>query len=129
MAGEAARASSRCLPLAFSGAACGALSHAWLQSFVPVFLPGLTMPAAATLCAPVLGVTATAAQRWPRRPVLLFFFLPLRLRTAALVLGTGWIACTLWMRQGLGPSFGALAAAAAISLLEPRVCPAVERGR
>ncbi len=126
---EAELGSARYLTLYFSSAAYGALFHAVLQYFVPVFLPGLTMPAAATLCAPVLGVTATAAQRWPRRPVLLFFFLPLRLRTAALVLGTGWIACTLWMRQGLGPSFGALIAAAAISTLEPRIDRVFERAR
>jgi len=126
---EAELGSARYLALYFSSAAYGGLLHAVLQYFVPAFLPALSMPAAATLCAPVLGIAATAAQRWPRRPVLLFFFLPLRLRTAALVLGTGWIASTLWMRQGLGPSLGALIAAAAISALEPRIDRAFERAR
>ncbi|HLY75393.1 MAG TPA: rhomboid family intramembrane serine protease [Planctomycetota bacterium] len=126
---EAELGSARYLAIYFASAAYGAVCHAALQYFVPAFLPSVTMPAAATLCAPVLGITATAAQRWPRRPVLLFFFLPLRLRTAAVVLGAGWIASALWMRQGLGPSLGALVAAAAIAKLEPRIDRAYERAR
>ncbi|HEV3029344.1 MAG TPA: rhomboid family intramembrane serine protease [Planctomycetota bacterium] len=126
---EADLGSARYLTLYFASVVYGALFHAGLQYFVPAFLPSVTMPAAATLCAPVLGITATAAQRWPRRPVLLFFFLPLRLRTAALVLGIGWILCACWMQEGLGPSLGALVAAAAVGTLEPRIDRAFERAR
>lgn len=126
---EAELGPARYLVLYFACAAYGALVHAALQYLVPAVLPSVGMPAAATLAAPVLGITASAARRWPRRPVLLFFFLPLRLRTAVLVLGTGWLACALFLRQGLGPSIGGLAAAAAISLLEPRIDRAFDRAR
>lgn len=126
---EAELGSARYLSLYFASAAYGALAHALLQYFVPALLPHVTMPAAATLCGPVLGIAETAARRWPRRPVLLFFFLPLRLRTATLILGAGWIACALWMRQGLGPSIGALAAAWVILAMEPRIDRAFERSK
>jgi membrane associated rhomboid family serine protease len=126
---EAEYGSGRYLALYFASAAYGALAHAALQYLVPAFLPALSMPPAATLCGPVLGIAATAARRWPRRPVLLFFFLPLRLRTATLLLGAGWIACALWLRQGLGPSVGALLAAAAVWTLEPRIDRAFDRAR
>jgi len=126
---ESELGSARYLTLYFASAAYGALAHAALQYAVPALLPAVPMPPAATLCAPVLGVAATAARRWPRRPVLLLFFLPLRLRTATALLGAGWIASALWLRQGLGPSLGALAAAAAIGALEPRIDRAFERSR
>jgi membrane associated rhomboid family serine protease len=126
---EAELGPTRYLSLYFASAAYGALAHAALQYFVPAVLPAVTVLPAATLCAPVLGVAATAARRWPRRPVLLFFFLPLRLRTAFLLLASGWLACALWMRQGVGPSIGALVAAGAISMLEPRLDRAFERAR
>ncbi|HLY09760.1 MAG TPA: rhomboid family intramembrane serine protease [Planctomycetota bacterium] len=126
---EADLGSTRYLTLYFASAAYGALAHAVLQYLVPAVLPWVTMPAAATLSAPVLGIAATAARRWPRRPVLLLFFLPLRLRTAAVVLGAGWIGCTFWMRQGLGPSIGALAAAGVIAVLEARIDRAFDRLR
>ena len=126
---EAELGSARYLALYFASAAYGALFHAVLQYFVPAFLPSVSMPAAATLAAPVLAVAETASRRWPKRPVLLFFFLPLRLRPATLLLAAGWIACAFWMRQGLGPSIGALAAALVISALEPRIDRAFERAR
>lgn len=126
---EAELGSARYLSLYFASAAYGALFHALLQYFVPAFFPSVAIPAAATIAAPVLGVVETASRRWPRRPVLLFFFLPLRLRTATLLLGAAWIACALMLRQGLGPSIGALAAGLALSALEPRIDRAFDRAK
>ena len=79
---EAELGSARYLTLYFACAAYGALTHALLQYFVPVFAPAYPIGRAATLCAPVLGIAQTAALCWPRRPVLFLFFLPMRLRTA-----------------------------------------------
>jgi hypothetical protein len=79
----------------------------------------------------VLGVAVTAALTWPRRPVLFLFFLPLRLRTAAIGLGLLWFACTLlpspWFRLGPGSSIGAVVTALMISALEPRLNRAFDR--
>lgn len=126
---EAEIGGARYLSLYVACAAYGALAHALLQYFVPVFLPATTIPAAATLAGPVLGIAETASRRWPRRPILLFFFLPLRLRTATILLGLGWIACAFWMQQGLGPALGALAAALAVSAFEPRIDRAFDRAK
>lgn len=124
---EAELGSARYLTLYFACAAYGALAHALLQYFVPVFAPGAVIGRAATLCAPVVGVAGTAAFCWPRRPVLFLFFLPMRLRTAFAWLGLAWLACTVWLEQGLGPTLGAAAAAAAIALFEPRLDRSFER--
>jgi membrane associated rhomboid family serine protease len=124
---EAELGSGRYLALYFACAAYGALGHALFQYFVPAFLPGTPVPPGATLCAPVIGIAAAAARRWPRRPVLFLFFLPLRLSTAAVLLGAGWFVCAWWMDQGLGASAGALITAAVVSLCEPRVDQAFER--
>lgn len=118
---EAEIGSARYLTLYFSSAAYGAAAHGALQYFMPVLLPGFPVGPAATLSAPVLAIAATASFRWPRRPVLLLFFLPLRLRTAFLWLGLGWLGFALWLEQGLGPSLGALLAASAIAVAEPRI--------
>ena len=126
---EADLGSARYLTLYFACAAYGALTHAVLQYLGPVIapgtyfappVPGSPFGSAATLCAPVLGVAATAALTWPRRPILFFFFLPMRLRTAAVGLAIFWIGFSLWL-DGLGASIGALVAAMAIAAIEPRI--------
>lgn len=119
--------SARYLTLYFACAAYGALTHALLQYFVPVVAPSYPIGRAATLCAPVLGVAQTAALCWPRRPVLFLFFLPMQLRTALVGLGLGWMAFTFWIDQGLGPSVGAIVAALAIAVFEPRINRNFER--
>ena len=115
--------SARYLTLYFACAAYGALAHAMMQYFVPVFAPDFTPGRAATFCAPVLGIATLAAHAWPRRPVLFLFFLPLRLRTVLIGMGLLWLACTFtpWLRHGLGPSIGAVVAALAAAFLEPRL--------
>lgn len=132
---EAEFGSARYLTLYFACAAYGALTHAALQYLGPVIAPGTyySPPApgspfgpAATLCAPVLGVTATAALAWPRRPILFFFFLPMRLRAAVIGVGTLWIFFSIWL-DGFGASIGALGAAMAIAAIEPRVNRSFER--
>jgi len=124
---EAELGSGRYLALYFACAAYGGLGHALVQYFVPAFFPGTAVLPGATLCAPVIGIAATAARRWPRRPVLFLFFLPLRLSTAAVLLGAGWFACAWWMDQGLGASIAGLATAGIVAALEPRVDLAFER--
>jgi len=126
---EAELGSARYLTLYFGCAAYGALVHAMAQYLGPVFAPGFEIREAATLSAPVLGIATTAAMTWPRRPVLLLFFLPMRLRTALVVLGASWIgfALTPWLRKGLAPALGAVAAAVAIAVIEPRINRAFER--
>ncbi|MBV8881791.1 MAG: rhomboid family intramembrane serine protease [Planctomycetaceae bacterium] len=126
---EAELGPTRYLSLYFASAAYGALAQGLLQYFAPALLPSVSIPAGATLCAPVLAIAETAARRWPKRPVLLFFFLPLRLRTALILLGAGWVACALFLRQGLGPSLGGLLTAAALSAFEPRIDRAFERSK
>ena len=137
---EAEIGSARYLTLYFACAAYGAVAHAVLQYLGPVIAPAtyfgqpgrtLTVPGspfgpAATLCAPVLGIAYTAALAWPRRPVLFFFFLPLRLRAAAVGLGLLWLGFSFWL-DGLGPSIGALVTAATISAIEPRINRSFER--
>ncbi len=118
---EAELGSARYLTLYFSCAAYGALAHAITQTFLPVFFPAYAVPPAATLGAPVLAIAAAAARRWPRRPILFLLFIPLRLRTAVLLMGAGWLACTLWFDQGFAASLGALAASAAIAWIAPRI--------
>jgi len=130
--------SSRYLTLYFACAAYGALTHAALQYLGPIIAPGTYYPAtpgsppgspfgpAATLCAPVLGVTLTAAFAWPRRPILFFFFLPMRLRAAVIGVGILWLGFSVWL-DGLGASIGALMAAAAIAAIEPRINRSFER--
>ncbi|HZE96011.1 MAG TPA: rhomboid family intramembrane serine protease [Planctomycetota bacterium] len=124
---EAEIGSRRYLVLYFSFAAYGALGHAVLQYFVPALFPSVSVAEAATLCAPVVGIAETAARRWPRRPVLLFLFIPLRLRTAMLLLGAAWVVCAWWIDQGLGASLGAFAAASAVAFFEPRIDRVLER--
>lgn len=124
---EAELGSARYLTLYFACAAYGALVHAGVQYFGPVVLPGVPVEPAATLCAPVLGIATTAAIAWPRRPVLFLFFLPMRLRTALVGLGLVWLGFAFWLKQGLGPSVGAVAAAMAIAALEPRINRSFER--
>ncbi|MBI3856798.1 MAG: rhomboid family intramembrane serine protease [Planctomycetes bacterium] len=124
---EAEIGAIRYLALYFGCAAYGAVVHALFQYFGPVIVPGYPFGPAATLCAPVLGVAQTAAMRWPRRPVLFLFFLPLRLRTVLIGLGVLWMGFALWLRQGVGPSIGAVAAAIAIAALEPRINRSFER--
>jgi membrane associated rhomboid family serine protease len=125
---EAEIGSARYLTLYFACAAYGAAVHATFQYFAPVFAPDFRILRAASLCAPVLGIAETAALRWPRRPVLFLFFLPLRLRTALVVLGVAWIAyAMLWFPQGLGPSLGAVTLAMAVAALEPRVDRSFDR--
>jgi len=135
---EAEIGSARYLTIYFACAAYGALTHASLQYLGPIIAPGTYYPAtpgsppgspfgpAATLCAPVLGVTWTAAFAWPRRPILFFFFLPMRLRAAVLGVGIFWLGFSVWL-DGLGASIGALIAAAAISAIEPRINRSFER--
>jgi hypothetical protein len=53
--------------------------------------------------------------------VLFLLFIPLRLRSAVVLLGAAWLACTLWFDQGFGTSLGALAASAGIAAFEPRI--------
>jgi len=118
---EAEIGSARYLTIYFSCAAYGALAHAILQQFLPVFFPSVALLPAATLGAPVLAVAETASRRWPRRPILFLLFIPLRLRTAVALMGTGWLACTLWFDQGFATSLGALAASAAIGWVDPRI--------
>ena len=124
---ESELGSARYLVLYFSCAAYGALAHAVLQYFGPVFAPGTPFGPAATLCAPVLGIAQTAALTWPRRPVLFLFFLPVRLRTALIGLGIVWLGFTFWLKQGFGPSIGAVLAATAIAAFEPRINRSFER--
>jgi membrane associated rhomboid family serine protease len=124
---EAEIGSSRYLTLYFGCAAYGALAHAILQYFAPAVAPGFAVSPAATLCAPVLGVATTASLRWPRRAVLIFFFLPMRLRTALAGLGILWLGFTYWLRPGLGPSVGGVLAAMAIAALEPRINRSFDR--
>ena len=126
---EAELGAGRYLTLYFGCAAYGALVHAMAQYFGPVFAPGFEFKEAATLSAPVLGIATTAAMTWPRRPVLFFFFLPMRLRTALTVLGIAWVgfALTPWLRAGLAPAIGAVMAAVAIAVIEPRINRAFER--
>jgi len=123
---EAEIGSVRYLTLYFACAAYGAVAHAVLQYLGPVIAPGTTFGPAATLCAPVLGIAQTAAFTWPRRPVLFLFFLPMRLRTALIGLGLLWIVFAFWLK-GLGPSVGAMLAATAIALIEPRINRSFER--
>src|SRR5262245_14602242 len=131
---EAEIGSVRYLVLYFACAAYGAAAHAVLQYLGPVIAPGTyfgpdlagarppgsPFGPAATLCAPVLGIAQMAALTWPRRPVLFLFFLPMRLNTAVIGLGTIWLGFSFWL-NGLGPSIGAIAAASAIALFEPRI--------
>jgi len=126
---EAEIGSARYLTIYFACAAYGAVSHALMQYFVPVFMPDAVLGRAATFCAPVLGIAATAAATWPRRPVLFLFFLPMRLRSALIGIGLLWLACTFtpWLKQGLGPSIGAVATAIAIAVLEPRINRSFDR--
>ena len=123
---EAEIGPARYLTLYFACAAYGALAHAVLQYMGPVIAPGVKFGPAATLCAPVLGIAQTAALTWPRRPVLFFFFLPMRLRTAMIVLGLLWLAFASWL-NGVGTSIGALVAATAIAIVEPRINRSFER--
>ena len=116
----------RYLTLYFACAAYGAVTHAVLQYFGPVLLPGTPIGPAATLAAPVLGIAHTAALTWPRRPVLFLFFLPMRLRTAMIGLAILWLGFSFWLK-GLGPSIGALVAATAIAAIEPRINRSFER--
>jgi membrane associated rhomboid family serine protease len=118
---EAEIGSARYLTLYFACAAYGALAHALLQYLAPILFPAFPALPAATLGAPVLGIAETAARRWPRRPVLFLLFIPLRLRSAVVLLGAAWLCCTLWFDQGFAASLGALAASAAIASFEPRV--------
>jgi membrane associated rhomboid family serine protease len=125
---EAEIGSARYLTLYFGCTAYGALVQALLQYFVPAFAPGFAMPPAATLCAPVLGVATTATLCWPRRPVLIFFFLPMRLRSALVGLGAVWLGFACWpLRPGLGPSLGGVLAAMAVAALEPRINRSFDR--
>ena len=126
---EAELGSARYLTLYFGCAAYGALVHAVAQYLGPVFAPGFAIGRAATLSAPVLGIATTAAMTWPRRPVLFLFFLPMRLRAATAVLGIAWVgfALTPWLRQGLAPAIGAVTAAVAVAVIEPRINRAFER--
>lgn len=123
---EAEIGSGRYLVLYFACAAYGALAHAALQVLWPVLAPSAPIGAASTLAAPVLGIAQTAAFTWPRRPVLFFFFLPMRLRTAMIGVGLLWLGFAFWLK-GLGASLGALAAAAAIAAIEPRINRSFER--
>jgi membrane associated rhomboid family serine protease len=122
---EAEIGSLRYLTLYFACAAYGALTHAVFQYLGPIVAPGM-IGQAATLCAPVLGIAYTAALAWPRRPVLLLFFLPVRLRTALIGLGLLWLGFSVWL-EGLGASIGAVAAAMAIAAIEPRINRSFER--
>ncbi len=125
---EAEIGAARYVTLYFAFAAYGALAHALLQYFVPAMAPNYALGRASNLCAPVLGLAHIAALRWPRRPVLFFFFLPMRLRTALVLLALSWIAyASFWFPQGLGPSFGGLAAALAVAALEPSLDRAFDR--
>jgi membrane associated rhomboid family serine protease len=123
---EAEIGPARYLTLYFACAAYGAVAHAVLQYLGPVIAPGMKFGPAATLCAPVLGIAQTAALAWPRRPVLFFFFLPMRLRTAMIGLGLIWLGFASWL-NGIGPSIGALLAATAIAIVEPRINRSFER--
>jgi len=123
---EAEIGSVRFLTIYFACAAYGAVAHAVLQYLGPVIAPGASFGPAATLCAPVLGIAQTAAFTWPRRPVLFFFFLPMRLRTALIALGLLWLGFAFWLK-GLGPSVGGILAATAIALVEPRINRSFER--
>jgi membrane associated rhomboid family serine protease len=118
---EAEIGSARTLAIYFACAAYGALAHALVQTFLPALFPAYTVLPAATLGAPVLGISAAAARRWPRRPILFLLFIPLRLRAAVLLMGAGWLACTLWFEQGFAASLGALAASATIGWADPRI--------
>lgn len=125
---EAEIGSGRYLALYFACAAYGAAVHAIFQYFAPVFWPDFRILRAASLCAPVLGIAETAALRWPRRPVLFLLFIPLRLRSALVVIGVTWIAYALvWYPQGLGPSVGAVMFAMAVAVLEPRIDRSFDR--
>lgn len=124
---EAELGSTRYLTLYFGCAAYGAALHAVLQYFGPAVFPESTFGPAKTLCAPVLGIAATAAVAWPRRPVLFLFFLPMRLRTALIGLGLVWIVFAIWFKWGAGTSVGAVVAALAIAALEPRINRSFER--
>jgi membrane associated rhomboid family serine protease len=118
---EAEIGSARFLTIYAACAVYGALAHAIFQTFLPAFFPAYALLPAATLGAPVLGIAETAARRWPRRPILFLLFIPLRLRAAVVLLGAGWLGCTLWFDQGFAASLGALAASASIALFEPRI--------
>jgi membrane associated rhomboid family serine protease len=123
---EAEIGSIRYLTLYFACAAYGALTHAVFQYLGPIVAPATPIGPAATLCAPVLGIAYTAALAWPRRPVLLLFFLPVRLRTALVGLGLLWLVFSVWL-EGLGASIGAVAAATAIAAIEPRINRSFDR--
>jgi len=123
---EAEIGSARYLTLYFACTAYGALTHAVLQYLWPMIAPATPIGPAATLCAPVLGIAQTAAFTWPRRPVLFLFFLPLRLRTALIGLGIVWLGFAFWLK-GLGASIGAVLAATAIAVVEPRINRFFER--
>ncbi len=124
---ESELGAGRYLAIYFGCAAYGALAHALVQVTVPALAPAFPSGPAATFCAPVLGIAQTAALRWPRRPVLFLLFLPMRLRTAMILLGLAWLPCAHWgLGQGMATSLGGVMAALGIAALEPRIDSAFE---
>ncbi len=108
----------RFLTLYLSYAAYGALAHALYQ-----FASGSTV-VALSLFAPVFGVLMAYALRNPKRPILFFFVIPMKLMTAVLLSGGVLVFyCIISFHEGLSPAsiLGAGIAAFAIHNLAPRI--------
>lgn len=110
----------RYLALYLGSAAYGAMMHALYQ-----YGTGSPEPAMSFL-GPVLAVSLAAAWRNPNRPVLFFFVLPMRLRTAVLIVGfLAILVCVLVRHTGLSPA--ALAGAGVAALVFHYAEPALDR--
>jgi membrane associated rhomboid family serine protease len=106
----------RFLALYFASAAYGAMAHALYQ-----VLSGSTAHAI-SFFGPVFAIVAAYAWRYPSRPVLFFFILPVKLRTSVLISGGILLFyCLVYFQAGLSPVsiLGAAIAAVAITKMEP----------
>lgn len=108
----------RYLILYFSCGAYGALAHAVYQ-----YVGGSAIPALGFF-GPVFGIITAYALRYPSRPILFFFVLPMRLITTVLISGAILVFyCLIYFQAGLSPFsiLGAAVAAALMYKIEPKI--------
>lgn len=116
----------RFLSLYFAYGFYGAVAHAVYQ-----YVSGSAM-GAISLFGPVFGVIMAYALRNPRRPILFFFVIPMKLLTAVLVSGAILVFYfVVSFHEGLSPAsiLGAGIAAWAIHALSPRLNRWADRRR
>ncbi len=109
---------ARYLGLYFGCAAYGAMMHAVYQYVSGSFAPALSF------FGPVFAVVTAYAWRYPNRPILFFFFLPMRMRTSVLITaGILFFYCLIYFKAGLSPVafLGAGLAALAVHYAGPAV--------